>query len=422
MSNDFNEKIPVLDLEQFKNYFLDNEFNENMFTSNGRINPNYNSCKKTGTIAKIFEDNWDEFYKENKDLIDKYRPNAYDEIKKMCDCHNKNLGCSVYQCPNCGDFIFVGNTCKSRSCTSCGYKYKLERVEAILDTAYNCKHRQIVFTIPKEFRKYFFYPLNRIDIIYEAVNLTIYSILNTSYKKKKNKKRKKAYKSLQKFLPGFFAFLHTFGRDLKFNPHIHILIAEMKISDIEIKKWEYFNYDALSFRFQKILTDLMLKRIPEFTKSDAKKSYLNHPNGFYVYAEKKEFKSLKDGIEYVCRYCGRLAISENRIIKYENNMVTFYYNAHEDDSYHEVTVTASQFILLLLRHIVPKNYKTIRYYGFYRKKPIQHNKIKKLIDDIKIPFRKQFLNFEISIQKFFNRNPLYCPHCDVKMNYVVLIT
>lgn len=339
MSNDFNEKIPVLDLEQFKNYFLDNEFNENMFTSNGRINPNYNSCKKTGTIAKIFEDNWDEFYKENKDLIDKYRPNAYDEIKKMCDCHNKNLGCPVYQCPNCGDFIFVGNTCKSRSCTSCGYKYKLERVEAILDTAYNCKHRQIVFTIPKEFRKYLFYPLNRIDIIYEAVNLTIYSILNTSYKKKKNKKRKKAYKSLQKFLPGFFAFLHTFGRDLKFNPHIHILIAEMKISDIEIKKWEYFNYDA-----------------------------------------------------------------------------------HEDDSYHEVTVTASQFILLLLRHIVPKNYKTIRYYGFYRKKPIQHNKIKKLIDDIKIPFRKQFLNFEISIQKFFNRNPLYCPHCDVKMNYVVLIT
>lgn len=78
----------------------------------------------------------------------------------------------------------------------------------------------------------------------------------------------------------------------------------MKISDTEIKKWEYFNYDALSRRFQKILTDLMLKNIPEFTNDDAKNSYLNHPNGFYVYAEKKEFKSLKDGIEYVCRYCG----------------------------------------------------------------------------------------------------------------------
>ena len=84
---------------------------------------------------------------------------------------------------------------------------------------------------------------------------------------------------------------------------------------------------------------------------------------------------MKDGIEYVCRYCGRLAISENRIIKYENNMVTFYYNAHEDESYHEVTVTAYEFIFLLLRHVLPKNYKAIRYFGFYRKKPKLHNYI-----------------------------------------------
>lgn len=417
-----NDKTPILSIEQFKDYFLNHQYDENMFTSNGHINPNYNSSKKTGIIAKIFEDNWDAFYRANKQLVDTYRPNAPTEIKKLIDCHNKNLGCSVYQCPECGDFIFVGNTCKSRSCTSCGYKYKLERVESILDTAYNCNHRQIVFTIPKEFRKYFFYPLNRIDILFQAVNLTIYSILNVSYKNTKNKKRKKIYKSLQKFLPGFFAFLHTFGRDLKFNPHIHILIAEMKISKTKIKKWEYFNYDALSLRFQKVLTDLMLKNIPEFSKEDAKNSYVNHKKGFYVYAEKKNFKSLKDGIEYICRYCGRLSISENRIINYENNLVTFYYNAHEDESYHEVTVTASEFILLLLRHIIPKNYKIIRYYGFYRKKSKQHNQIKKLIDDIKIPLRKHFLKYEISIQLYFNKNPLYCPHCDVKMNYVVLIT
>lgn len=421
MSNN-KDKTPILSIEQFKDYFLDHEFDENMFTNDGHINPDYNSSKKTGLIAKILEDNWDDFYRANKDLVDTYRQNAPIEIEKLINCHNKNLGCSVYQCPDCGDFIFVGNTCKSRSCTSCGYKYKLERVESILDTAYNCKHRQIVFTIPKEFRKYFFYPLNRIDILYEAVNLTIYSILNTSYKKKNSKRKKKAYKSLQKFLPGFFAFLHTFGRDLKFNPHIHILIAEMKISKIEIKKWEYFDYKSLSLRFQKILTDLMLKKIPEFTLEDARKSYLNHKKGFYVYAEKKEFKNLKDGIEYVCRYCGRLAISENRIIKYENNQVTFFYHAHEDDSYHEVTVDAFHFILLLLRHIMPKNYKIIRYYGFYRKKPKQHKHIKKLIENIKIPFRKQFLKFEISIQKYFNKNPLYCPHCDVKMNYVAFIT
>ena len=59
-----------------------------------------------------------------------------------------------YECPNCHDFIFVGHTCKSRLCTSCGYKYKLIRVENILEHAYNCSHRQIVFTIAEELRPF----------------------------------------------------------------------------------------------------------------------------------------------------------------------------------------------------------------------------------------------------------------------------
>ena len=214
------------------------------------------------------------YYKVPKRLTDT-------EIHKIIDCMNKNLGCSVYECPECGDFIFVGNTCKSRLCTSCGYKYKLERVENIMMTAYNCVHRQIVFTIPKEYRKYFFYPFDRIDILYLAVNMTINSILNEKYSKnKKGKKRK--YKSKLKYTPGFFAFLHTFGRDLKWNPHIHILIAEMKISKIDIKKWDYFDYNALSMRFQKILTDLMIKNFDDFNVDDARKNYFNHNKGFYV--------------------------------------------------------------------------------------------------------------------------------------------
>ena len=83
--------------------------------------------------------------------------------------------------------------------------------------------------------------------------------------------------------------------------------------------------------------------------------------------------------------------------KYEDNKVTFYYNAHEDDSYHEVTVSAFDFIKMILRHIIPKNFKIIRYYGFYRKKPKQHKNINKLISDEKTKIRKQFLSYRMSI-------------------------
>lgn len=333
-------------INEFKDYFLDNNYNDNMFNIDGTLNKNYNSSKKTGTIAQIFEEHWNNIPFNEKQQILKYRPNANEEIKKIVDCYNKNLGCSVYECPHCHDFVFIGHTCKSRLCSSCGYKYKLLRVENIMNTAYNCKHRQIVFTMAKELWSYFFYPFeDMINLLFEAVNLTIYSILNDTYKSKKKKKKKKKYTSKTKYTPGFFAFLHTFGRDLKWNPHIHILIAEIKLGGDKVyKNWNYFNYDALSKRFQKILLDLMSKKLGKSFNVLKTRLFKKYNKGFYVYAEPKKFPNFKAGVEYVTRYCGRCAISENRIISYDNTNVTFCYNDHKDNEYHEITVTAIKFI------------------------------------------------------------------------------
>lgn len=402
---------------EFINYINDHNYNENMFTLDGKINQEYNNFKNTGLIAQIFDDHFEKYYLLNKEIIDKYRPNAYDEITKIINCYNKNLGCSVYECPNCHEFIFVGHTCKSRFCSSCGYKYKLIRVENILETVYNCPHRQMVFTIAEELRPFFFFPFDkRIDILFEAVKKTIYSILNETYKITKNGKKK--YKSKEKYTPGFFMFLHTFGRDLKWNPHIHVLIAEIKMGgDLVYKKWNYFNYDSLSKRFQKILLELLSKELGSSFNKTMRNCFLKHKKGFYVYAEPKKFKSLKDGIEYVTRYCGRPAISENRIINYDGKNVTFCYNDHKDDSYHEVTCSAFEFIGILLRHLIPHNYRTIRYCGFYRKKHENHDKMVMMINPALHKVRKEFLKYRLSVLNYFKRDPYSCPKCNTLMKY-----
>ena len=179
------ENIDIIKESEFLDFYNSKTYNANCFNEDGSLNKNYNSFKKTGIIATIFEEHWDNIYSSNKSMIDKYRPNADKEVHKIIDCYNKNLGCSIYECPLCHDIIFVGHTCKSRICSSCGYKYKNQRVESVLQTAYNCTHRQIVFTIPKQLRKYFFFPFeDRINILFKAVKDTIYSILNVSFKKK----------------------------------------------------------------------------------------------------------------------------------------------------------------------------------------------------------------------------------------------
>ena len=416
------ENIETIKESEFLDFYNSRTYNANCFNDDGSLNKNYNSFKSTGIIAQIFEEHWDSTYLANKQLIDKFRPNAPIEVQKIIDCYNKNLGCSLYECPTCHDIVFIGHTCKSRFCSSCGYKYKNQRVESVLQTAYNCQHRQIVFTVPEQLRKYFFFPFeNRINILFQAVRDTLYSILNESFKKNKKGILKK-YTSKIKYTPGFFAFLHTFGRDLKWNPHIHVLIAEIKLgNDNSCKLWKFFDYDALSKRFQKILLALLSKSLDKSFSKLKHQLFINYPNGFYVYAEPKKFKDLKSGVEYVTRYCGRVPISENRIVNYDGHNVTFSYIGHNDNKYHEVSVCASQFILILLRHLLPSQFKIIRYYGFYRKKHSLHSKMIPLIKKHCRNFRKQLLKHQPSISLAFNRDPYNCPKCNTKMNFVLCI-
>lgn len=60
------------------------------------------------------------------------------------------------------------------------------------------------------------------------------------------------------FTPGFIMVLHTFGRDLKWNPHIHCLISEGGFSDDGFwRHVKYFNYNFLRTAFRTALLNEM---------------------------------------------------------------------------------------------------------------------------------------------------------------------
>ena len=54
------------------------------------------------------------------------------------------------------------------------------------------------------------------------------------------------------------------------------------------KNWNYFNYDALSKKFQKILLDLMSKKLGKSFDSLKIRLFKKYYKGFYVYAEHKK--------------------------------------------------------------------------------------------------------------------------------------
>lgn len=366
---------------------------------------NNSNHKSTGIIAKIFEDHWDVYYSKYKNTIDLKRNNVDKEVHKIINCANHNLSASVFVCPEDDEVIFSHHTCKGRLCSSCGIKSQKIKTQNILEKCINTKHRHITFTITNDLNMWFFDDLLTNDILFDSVCKTLYSIVNG--------KVKNIYK--YKLMPSFFAFLHTFGRPLNFNPHIHVIIVEGLIDkNHNFKKYNHFNYDALSKRFMKILLDNMEKHFGKKSFKDTKnKMYLKYKNGFYVNNKLEDdgykFNSIEELIKYVTRYCSRPVIAESRILKYDGENVTWFYSDHTHEEYHEITESTESFITKILRHLLPSNYKSIRYYGFYNKSNKLCDKLITIIKKEKIPFMRSMLKWKNSILTSFNRIPIKCP-------------
>lgn len=406
-----------IDINQFNTWAKNHILDDSKFDKDGFIiSENNNNYKTTGIISKIFEDHWDNYYSKYKFSINKIRPNANKEVTKIINCSNHNLGFSVYSCSKCNEIIFSHHTCKGKLCSSCGIKSQKLKTQNILEKCINTKHRHITFTIPNTLCSWFFNNLLKTDLMFKAVSATLYSVVNG--KIKNNSKYK------WKYTPGFFAFLHTFGRPLNFNVHIHVIIAEYVIDkNKNLKKFNHFDYKALSKRFMKILLDLMEK---EFGKNSFRKTkndmYLKYKNGFYVNNKLEDdgykFKSIEDLIRYLTRYCARPAMAESRIKKYDGENVTFYYNDHTNDEYHEETNSAYEFITKLLRHLLPENFKSIRYYGYYNKSNKLCDNIKYVISIEKRKIKRELLKWKNLITTSFNRIPIICPFCGELMNSI----
>ena len=50
-----NNKKVCCNIEQFKTYFLNHNYNENMFNNDGSINPDYNSNKQLELLRKFLK-------------------------------------------------------------------------------------------------------------------------------------------------------------------------------------------------------------------------------------------------------------------------------------------------------------------------------------------------------------------------------
>ncbi len=264
----------------------------------------------------------------------------------------------------------------------------------------NTSHRHVVFTIPQELRKYFALDRKLLGLLFKAADNTIsyyYNIRNKS----------------ENYIPGIISVLHTFGRDLKWNPHIHMILCEEAIGNSNVwKKLNHINYEGLRKSWQYSLLKLLSAEIkdPSF-KSLVDKLYQNHDSGFYVNAPPiKNFSSRV--INYIVRYAGRPVLAQSRIIKYDGKTVTFTYTPHGSTELVTETISVFEFIKRLIIHISDRNFKMIRYYGFYCNKSSKYKQYlhrAKLISTLRLSEIKDvYRSWRKRIMHFFRHDPIKC--------------
>ena len=263
-------------------------------------------------------------------------------------------------------------------------------------------HRHCVFTIPEELRIYFLKDRSLLNCLFHSVRNVILRMFQ-----KVNK--------TENFTPGFICVLHTFGRDLKWNPHIHVLVSEGGMGDkTPWRPFKHFNYKFLRNAFRTVLLNQMEKVLGQSFKRVKAYIYKNCSNGFYVYAKPK-LCNTKEVVKYIGRYLGRPVIAASRIDDYDGENVTFHYNRHEDDVLVTEKLPAAEFIKKLIVHIPDKHFKMIRYYGVYAKKHKQSDKIFMAVNKNLHSLHRQLASWQLQMLSAFGIDPLLCPHCNVKM-------
>lgn len=359
--------------------------------------PNSYSSDKVKLFRQIFADHFHE-------LTDiPVRTAVVENVDRILSCGDPKKGGTMYGCPTCDHLRFSPFHCGSRFCPSCGYLYNMKRAQAMAEKVIQAPHRHITFTIPAEFRELFRFDRDALNDLFAAVSDTLFYVFHNLSKS-------------EDYIPGFIAVLHTFGRDLKWNPHIHVLLCEVLVGVHRTHfPIQYINYTSLRKSFQKTVCDRLSARFGKKIRRLVSKLYKKYRHGFYVHAPHLDC-NIQSTIKYIGRYLGRPPIASSRIDRYDGKNVTFHYTRHEDNKTVSETIPAVEFIKKLILHIPEKNFKMVRYFGFYSSESsricnLRGAHLTPLIHKSKRHLLRKMNTWRFAMMQAFDIDPIKCPIC-----------
>jgi hypothetical protein len=302
---------------------------------------------------------------------------SLDQLKVMSaieSCRTAALGGHVARCEDCVYTTIAYNSCRNRHCPKCqgaaARTWLAERETELLPVPYF----HVVFTLPAAIADIAYQNKAVIyDLLFKASADTLITIAADP-------------KHLGARI-GIISVLHTWGSALTHHPHLHVIVPGGGVS-LDGARWVscrpgfFLPVRVLSRLFRR----LFLKKLLAAHEAGRLQFFGNHApladaqafatylaplrRAEWVVYSKRPLGGPEAVLAYLSRYTHRVAISNSRLIAFDQQGVTFRwknYRIEGRDRYKLMTLTSDEFIRRFLIHVLPKGFHRIRHYGLCAK-------------------------------------------------------
>ena len=278
-------------------------------------------------------------------------PSHHRAIADLMACRTAALGGHLWRCDSCAGEVFAYHSCKNRSCPKCHTQqteaWLARRRAEMLPVPYF----HVTVTVPEELRETL--RANQRDGYAALMKAAAEAIIELARDRR-----------FVGGTVGVLAVLHTWTQQLVFHPHVHCLITGGGIS-ADHRDWHparkrfLFPTKALAKLVRGKIRAALVSKRPDLAVPDTawRKPWVVHctPWGNGEQAV----------LEYLARYVFRVAISNARLVAFDDNTVTLRYKPRRSDGWRLCRLAGHEFMRRFLQHVLPSGFHKVRYFGLW---------------------------------------------------------
>jgi hypothetical protein len=338
-------------------------------------------------------------------------------------CRSAALGGHALRCSSCAQPQIAYNSCRNRHCPKCQASAAQRWLQARQADLLPVDYYHVVFTLPAPISAlaYTNKPI-LYGLLFDLAAETLCTIAADP-------------RHLGARI-GATLVLHTWGSALTHHPHVHGIVPGGGLTPdghrwVPCKPGFFLSVRVLSRLFRRRFLE-ELRNVHGQLQFYGEHAPLSDPAAFadwlaplrqceWVVYAKRPFAGPEAVLAYLSRYTHRVAISNSRLIAYDERGVTFRwkdYRVHGRTRYKTMTLQTGEFMRRFLLHVLPSGFHRIRHYGLLANASRAHN----------IATARQLLQQPVPVvhadaqpEPATNRPPTFvCRHCGAPM--IILLT